>query len=59
VLGDHNISVFLNVLVTWEHLRTAAESEPTVTLSIMLATATTRKFLACDDAEDLLGLQGD
>lgn len=45
-----------NVLITWENFCTAAESEPALTFGIVLAAATSREFLSCNDTEDFLGL---
>ena len=45
-----------NILITWENLCTAAESKPALTFGIVLAAATSGKFLPCDDTEDFLGL---
>ena len=44
-----------DLLIAWKDFSTATEPEPTITLSIVLASTTTRKFLPGNDPKDLLG----
>ena len=64
--ADHAVSMLVRVascfvvaFVASKDFRAATEAEPAIGFAVVRASATSREFLACDDAESFFRLMGD